>query len=289
MRILHYTGCWPTNIGNAFIDLGAKALYKKAFPDCEVLFTSSYAQYVSEYVEHKSYFSLLHQLDIDYFSIAGCCLGSDTLKNSLHLFEELRKINPKIKFVIVGAGMWNYSVDTSISREIIAKINPIIFTSRDDLSFEVGKAIRKVYSGIDCGFYVSDYFLPPILRNKHVCVVDAPNFMLEAEPTEVIYSYHNISHKYVEKRQNFTSDLPEDYLTLYANARHVYSNRIHAAVVSFAYQIPVTFINSCSFGKRVALFDKVGEYDYTKVLIPDRSKLEVAKLRQIEFLRNNWE
>ena len=40
MNILYYGAGWPTNIGNAFIDLGAMACLKEAFPEANIAFAS---------------------------------------------------------------------------------------------------------------------------------------------------------------------------------------------------------------------------------------------------------
>ncbi len=38
MRILYYGACWPTNIGNAFIDYGSIYTIRTAVPNAKVFF-----------------------------------------------------------------------------------------------------------------------------------------------------------------------------------------------------------------------------------------------------------
>ena len=40
IRILYYGAGWPTNIGNAFIDLGAMAVLRAAAPNAQIAFAS---------------------------------------------------------------------------------------------------------------------------------------------------------------------------------------------------------------------------------------------------------
>lgn len=285
MKIFHFTGCWPTNIGNAFIDLGTKAMYEKAFPGCSVNFISSFRKYQSQQQGDVSFFKLVREFDIEYFSISGCCLNAQSLSKYLELFKFLRDTNPKIKILITGAGAWDYSKDIIDSRELISIINPDIFISRDDYSFGIGEGVSNRYSGIDCGFFVSDYYIPPQCRRKFITVADCEFFSPKGNDT-VVHTYHDIFYKYKDGLNNYTSDLPEGYLTIYANSSLVYTTRIHAAVAGVSYKVPIKFIDYQSLGKRISLFNKVGIENFENQFLVDSSILEYQKSNQINFLRD---
>jgi hypothetical protein len=276
-------------MGNAFIDFGARAMYKKAFPDCEVFFISSYAKYMSDHIFHNPSFSLFNELEIDYLSIAGCCLNYESLVNDFSDLKTLKDLNPNMKLIFVGAGIWNYEVDVLLSKSVIEGLNPSIFISRDDYSYEVGKETKNAYNGIDCGFFVSDYYKPLETRRKPVVVIDIPeNFKIDLKDELMVYTYHEISHEYVEGKSNFSSDVVSDYLTLYANAKRIYTNRVHGGVVGFSYGREVSFLNPNST-KRMSLFDKIGIPNYTGFISPNMDIITEEKEKMVAFLRNHWE
>ena len=69
---IYYGGCWPTNIGNAFIDLGSLHSLKLAFPDDCVVFASEFNK--SFFNSHKLMgraMSIIEQIECDYLVVSG--------------------------------------------------------------------------------------------------------------------------------------------------------------------------------------------------------------------------
>ncbi|MDR0307494.1 MAG: hypothetical protein LBI42_11745 [Chitinispirillales bacterium] len=64
-----------------------------------------------------------------------------------------------------------------------------------------------------------------------------------------------MSEHRINKYRTHISDIPEDYLTLYANATAVHSDRVHACVVALAYGNKARLYNNTL---RAALFKKLG-------------------------------
>jgi hypothetical protein len=290
MKIIHCTGVWPTNIGNAIIDCGAKAMYEKAFPDCEVSFISDYGPYVGR-KEDKAFYEIIHDLDIDYFSIGGCCLSYDSIFNfGLDRFNKLKKKNPKLKLLIVGAGIWDYSFDIQYVPELLKMIDPHLFISRDNTSFECSRLLQNTFNGIDCGFFISDYYKSLKINKDYIVAADLrENQTFNNEGKDVIYSFHDTTQSELgyKNKVNFISDIPEGYLRLYANAYKTYSNRVHAAVTCLSYGRPCQIMNLDVIGKRASLFDKVGVQDISQMTYPNNGLIEELKDKQIKFLREH--
>ncbi len=79
------------------------------------------------------------------------------------------------------------------------------------------------------------------------------------------------------------SDIPEDYLTLYAGAREVHSSRVHACVAAISYGVPARFYSDTPRG---LLFDMVGASAIRDRLVSlDASALESKKQAQLECVR----
>ena len=288
MKIVHYAGSWPTNIGNAFIDYGAKAMYEAAFPGCEVVFISSFKDYLGKQVFHKGIFEFKDYLDIDIFSIGGCCLGYTAIESHYEsIIKKLRIKNPNMKVIVPGAGMWDYGTDMQTSYKIIDKIKPDIFISRDTNSFTAGRNIANAYDGIDCGFFM-DPNMKEIINFKHdyVAAADCPKQNIpKDEKLPGAYAYHTMNHPYNYEDNNFISDMPFEYLSLYKNAKRVYSHRVHACVAAIAFNVPTQLMNN--LGMRESLFDKVGVENIHNMSLVNRDAFEKVKSDQITFLRDN--
>jgi len=85
---------------------------------------------------------------------------------------------------------------------------------------------------------------------------------------------------HLSKPNTVISEVPEDYLNIYANAKATHSDRVHACVASLVYGTPARLY------ARAALFDRVGLAAITEQLVElDFAKLEEAKEDQVAFLR----
>jgi hypothetical protein len=113
---------------------------------------------------------------------------------------------------------------------------------------------------------------------------------LDMEGRKVIRTHHapwptfSIPNQF-EKNDTLISDLPSDYLTLYSQAETVYSDRIHACVVTLALGNKAML-----FGRdnpRIKMFERIGAGEILKNPVKaDQTHLAQLKSAQINFLRS---
>jgi hypothetical protein len=89
---------------------------------------------------------------------------------------------------------------------------------------------------------------------------------------------------YYEMENTVISELPYEYLTLYAHSKGTYSDRVHACVATLSYGKPARLFSDTP---RALLFDRVGVTEITQRLVTaDAAILETEKQKQIEFISN---
>jgi len=318
INIVYLGGGWPTNIGNAFIDKGSLCSLKLANPNASIYFASEMPQWFY-YFSNKNYSKALNLVSIiksDYIVVSGMMLCKEFVK----LYESviLQAIKNGAKFIINGGGGEKYSLEEiSAVRNFLKKCSPLAFISRDEVSFENYQDLAKYsYNGIDVGFFVSNCC--PIadfsLSNFVVFNFDQSLFQelfsknnktkreLKSQISEdcaIINTYHScwpktrfrdlflslfLANKYIYQTNTLISDIPEDYLQLYANAKATYSNRVHACIASLSYGKKSRLFSKT---KRALLFDRIGLGNIQKELVEvDINKLQKEKNKQIDFLAN---
>ena len=312
MKILHCGGGWPTNIGNAFIDFGIRYLIKKAIPNSEYHFASNapnwiYHNYGNSKME-KTFANLAGIIKADYYVFGGSMLNLNWFRSHSRLFHDLVKNKSKIIMLGVGGGDSYHNDEIEAVREYIEKLNMFILISRDKKAFACYHDLAEYsYDGIDCAFFLNDTFTPAKLNLPEYVVFNfdkmtEPNIEIEEK---IVRTHHepwkfssnqffskwdfkmfiwNIIHHQTNliKKNDMVSDLPDDYLNLYANCKAIYSDRIHACVATLA------FGNSArlySKSDRSLLFDRIGLSSIKANIVNlDRGKMEKEKKKQIEFL-----
>lgn len=257
MKILYYNNCWFTNVGEAFIDIGAMALLQKIFPNCQLINVSDmnlrYFDLVCKrekidnpYNKRLCKFHMFEYFDGDYFVLSGMFVSDEFLNDdsSKRIYEYAKQGK---KIIFLGLGACTYS-EGEIERfkEYIKKIQPSLIVSRDDIIYEKFKDIVPIVKGIDCAFWIKDVYDPRNAAKRNYNVV---TYNRSSEPEclknidNIIRAYHMnwwICSKYF-KDNMFISDTPYDYLTLYANANKVYTDLVHATIVSLEYGKHVRF------------------------------------------------
>ena len=311
IKILHCGGGWPTNIGNAFIDFGIRYLIKKTIPNSEVYFASNAMNWLYHRYGYPkrsvNFIDVAGVIKADCYVFGGSMLSPSWFKDHLKLFQELAKKDSKI--IMYGVGGETYS-DNEINetRKYLKKLNIFAFVSRDEKAFKnYCDLAEHSYNGIDCAFFLNDAFTPAKLDLPEYVVF---SFDYMAEPNlevkeKIIRTHHapwrflsnqifsksdieiflgSIKHhqRNIIKKKDMLSDLPDDYLNLYANCKATYSDRVHACVAA------LSFGNSArlySKSKRSFLFDRVGLSSIRDNLVSlDRKQIEKEKKKQIEFL-----
>jgi hypothetical protein len=308
-----YIGSWPQNIGNAFFDLGAKAILQAALPEATFypmggavhwMFMASAKHHqggrigskVREILQQpakpKGQSLEIGQLaEVDLIVFAGMSMCKEFVENNGRTFVEASKRG--VATLGLGAGGALYDREESeVFSEFLNGLGKYAIITRDDDTFNLfqGK-INNIWSGIDCAFFLPDYYQPPKLALTHY---DIENFDYAEQHPEIdhngrkiIYTHHDLwgplPKRYIGKKDTLVSDVPEDYLTLYSQVNETYADRVHACVVTLAYGNKARLYSTTP---RKALFSKVGVPHITeKVCQLDMEKLKDLKTKQINQTR----
>ncbi|ELZ77937.1 hypothetical protein C455_09648 [Haloferax larsenii JCM 13917] len=169
--------------------------------------------------------------------------------------------------------------------------------SRDRTAYDYyGEFFDYTMDGIDSAFFVNkiEYSEPPMALDeysvltfdKYKSMEKEKKVMREVEKTydiiQACHAPHPVrSFRSIEPRdEDFVSDLPEDYLRLYANAEEVHSDRIHACVPTIALGGRCMLHNE---SLRAPMFEKVTSGNITQQVVR-KSGLEEVQREQVEFL-----
>jgi len=327
IKIAFFGGSWPTNIGNSFVDLGSIQSLKTAAPNSIINFVSLFPKWlfgiqtrsakdrmlirfarklpkrireipsrktkekiVKKVSENVKYcFDLINAFELDYAVFSGMALRERFIKLFGSILLKLKE--KEVKIIINGAGGETYS-DREISefRKFLKVINPYAFISRDEQSFKNYEDLAQYsHNGIDCGFFINDYFTPAKLRLLSYIIL---NFDSQPEPklnTDklIVRTHHSswlpwLPKVHLSRPNTLISDLPDDYLNLYANAEEVHSDRVHACVASLSFGRPCKlYTNKPS----ASLLDRVGATSIRdKLTYLDVKKTKKEKEKQVKFL-----
>ena len=241
----------------------------------------------------ENFYDMSLGLQADFIVVSGCILT-----NQLGLFaktlKEHKRKKRKIIFLSVGGDNYSQS-EVETVRSFLEKLEPYVFISRDHEAYKnyYDTAVYS-YNGIDAAFFVNDCFSPPTLKLPEYIILC---FDKQKEPKIITggdlvirtthYVYPSVAGRIVKKiykKENLLlSDNPEDYLTLYANAKEVHTDRIHACCASLAFGTPCKLYGK---SKRSLLLDRLNLYTVSKELSKLDSKvLEKEKMKQVNFLK----
>lgn len=318
INITYLGGAWSTNIGNAFIDLGSIQSLKMACPNATVHFTSEIPQWFFD-INRKNFHNALELASLiksDYLVVSGMLCCDDFIK----LFEPSisKLIKNKTKLIINGGGGARYSQkEVKNFRNFLRRNRPYAFISRDEPSFKnYNDLSERSHNGVDCGFFLSDYYtqadlnLPDFVvfnfdgSSFHKFIKLVKKILSFQKPTAkipkitdklIIRTHHSswpawlhgaidlgIPNDYFNKPNTLISDIPDDYLSLYAKTKATYSNRVHACVATLSFGNPAMLFSNAS---RAYLFDKVGANTIKeKPTYPDVKRIKQEKLKHLEFL-----
>lgn len=187
-----YIGAWPTNIGNAFFDLGARALLKAAVPEATFypmggavhwMFKESGRRHslnpktkmfsLSEEAAAAHSFEIGQAAEVDLIVFAGMSLCSEFAEVNGPTF--LKAAQRGVAVMGLGAGAAAYTEEEAeIFSSFFGKIERHALITRDEDTFTLfnGK-IQQIRSGIDCAFFLPDHYTPPKLD---LPVYDVENF-----------------------------------------------------------------------------------------------------------------
>lgn len=241
-RIVYYGGGWPTNIGNAFIDLGAMALLREAVPGGEIHFASEMPRWMFGDRHASQALDMAAVSRCDLVAFSGMAMCEEFIRVNGPTILRVRERG--IPVLLLGTGGQAYTrEERKLYSEFLREVQPAAFVARDAASYEAySGVVERSVSGIDCGYFVSLAYSPaPVDLDPYVVVnfdrTEAPPLNIEGRT--IIYTHHDLWGPIPEARKSrpntMISDLPHDYLTLYAGAECVYSDRVHACVAALAY------------------------------------------------------
>ncbi len=221
----------------------------------------------------------------DYFVLSGM-FASQQLENSV-TWEILRECKKKdIAIIFLGLGSQHYTKEEAESfRKVLDYLKPKLVITRDEQTYLAYKNSANCFNGIDCalwtdevydprGFKCEEYYLYTFNYSKE------PKELEEKYQTNVIRPIHHlwgidIHDKRITKDGVFISDSPFDYLSLYANAKAVYTDMIHATLMSLMYGTPVKYYY---YDKRSNVLDTLDTYKNGEFLFLDKEKTKQRKL-----------
>ncbi len=313
LKIGLYIGSWPQNIGNAFFDLGARAILQQAVPEATFypLGGAVHWMFMASEKHHRGGFKnrVDHHLkrpvvssgnsleigqlaEVDLIVFAGMSMCKEFVDNNGRTFIEASKRG--VATLGLGAGGALYDTEESVVfSQFINSLGRSAIITRDQDTYDLFDGrIKNMWSGIDCAFFLPDYYKPPKLAIEPY---DIENFDyvekhpdIEHDGRRVIYTHHDLwgplPKRYINKPNTLVSDVPEDYLTLYSQVNETYADRVHACVASLAYGNKARLFSTTP---RKALFSRVGVPTITSELckldmdlLAELKRTQIAKTRE---------
>jgi hypothetical protein len=333
--VVFYGSCWPTNIGNAFVNLGALAALRAALGErAEIVHVGGMSSYLSALAGRPEHdFHPGDWLSADWVVMAGMTQSVQHLESAE---PNLRRfLAGGARIAIAGGGAERYDdAEVRAVREWMRELPVHAFASRDTWSFERwGDLATHAHDGIDSAFFVGeavrpvrfvdrpclalcfdsmpepevvDAAGPPLppgaptdprgrpglrarlrrrLRRRGVAAYRPP--AIEAGGRFVVRARHATQPPPLgayERPATLVSDLPGDYLALYANAEVTHTDRIHACIAALALGRRAQLYGAAV--PRLRMFERVGVGDVLErpvALDPERMKRE--REAQVAFLR----
>ncbi|MGQ3410828.1 polysaccharide pyruvyl transferase family protein [Natrinema sp. LN54] len=202
MRIL-LLRTWTTNIGNGFIDYGARAMLERAFPDAEIVETGGYPNHAADTAAlwrgtrkfermtgsgadyespthsiRRNVMNVSELIDADLAVLPGCVLSRPTFRKYFDTLTRLRERD--IPIVIVGGGGEEY--DEAEREDVEAVFDALdieVLLTRDRTAYEeYGDLVEYLYDGIDCSLFLGDRDRPPEANREF----DVHTFDKQEEP-----------------------------------------------------------------------------------------------------------
>jgi hypothetical protein len=309
---------WPGNVGNRFVQKGAKASIRRAFPDAEIIEVDGYPRYRSDLIQFEraqtrtqqarqlvtgvrdstemyrdNMFNLLDITDGDVAVLPGCSLYEPALQDYRETLTALSERD--IPVVFLGAGGGDYQPKTKqYVREMFDEVPPAGLLTRDSDAYEAyGDHVPFAYDGIDCAYFIDDWYEPPAADKQLVAATfdrtdepTIPTDELVVRPTHYhpAFGYGKNIEKQQDKSNLFVSESLKEFLFIYANAVETHADRVHACVPALVYGNRARlYLDS----PRSALFDDLVEGSLDEELSTiDRPRLDEEKQNQIEAFRD---
>jgi len=235
----------------------------------------------------------IHDLiDVDIAVLPGCVLYSHALEPYREVLNKLSSRD--IPIILLGGGGGNYRDSTQrYVKSCLGSFQIEGLLTRDSTAYECyGDDVKYAYNGIDCAFFINDWYNPPESNKKFVVStfdkMDEPDIDSEYDIIRTDHepfgkphrgSFNKIIRGFGEETNIVYSDLLKDYLFLYANCEVTFADRIHACVPTLIYRNKAQFFFET---ERSKLFKKIFDKDISnKAVAIDSTKVTSLKSRQI--------
>lgn len=183
-KIAHILGGWSVNIGNAFFQLAGYHLLRECLPDAEIALVPEQPGYPSYWNRRggnpTNHFDYVSRLKPDYLVLMGPIFRREMFSIWGQSLEKL--MNSGTQLVLLGVGAMTYTeADIQLYRNFLSRFRPALMVTRDRDTFELlGDLAERAIDGIDCAFFLSDYY--PIKAIEVLANTVALNFDKIPEP-----------------------------------------------------------------------------------------------------------
>lgn len=163
-RVAYIGGCWSTNIGNGFFNLGADYVLKQIFDSDKVNMIMDQSAFTPGWTRKKGNIpwaiNYWEHLDVNYVVFLGPIISKAFLAIWKPTLDTLKKRD--IKYMILSAGMMKYDNDVIAEiKEYFKENPPYVITTRDRTMYDTFKdCVPNIYDGVCFAFFVPDYYKP---------------------------------------------------------------------------------------------------------------------------------
>ena len=175
------------NIGNGFIDKGARALIQSALPDANIIEVSGYPNLVATRRKtptlptdfgrrfsnnlqqnlsgsggvQQNPLNIAELTDVDLAVLPGCTLYEHVLEPYRPVLERLHEND--VPLILLGSGGGDYNPDTrKYVEEQLNYMEPAALITRDSTAFQHYAHLAEIaHDGIDCAFFIDEWHTPP--------------------------------------------------------------------------------------------------------------------------------
>lgn len=257
MYICSNNNSWFTNVGEAFIDLGVKAIIAnlaKENKDIHYACVSPMSgRYLPKQAKSRAFKNgLFFKPDIIF--LAGMYATSKSFANDGSSFtyeyaKTLSKLGKRIAYIGMGGNNYTIKERDDVLRGM-ERLKPLFVVTRDKKTYDLYSDYFECKKGLDCAFWLEDEYNPKGLEHSNYVIStfnrsDEPEELMDREyyvhPWHFQHTLDEHKTRYLAKNNLFISDSPFEYLTLYANADKVYTDMVHATIPSLVYGTPVKY------------------------------------------------
>ena len=286
MKVAYIGGSWSSNIGNAFYNLGTRALLE-SIAGLEVYFVPDPPDWKASVAND---FDLIGNLDVDLVILTGPCLNLKLAKIYQKICRKLTDRNVKIGFISAGMSLYDRGEAEAVV-SFLKEIKPVFLFTRDRDTFKWFEDLKDtiIYDGLCTSMFLNDAVKVPALAMPEYYVLNfdgkkAPHIEFIAEGEYQISpnrrkqqeTINNLSivrtdnrsidegYKNIYAQNNvYHSDLPYGYLSILKSAKVVFSERVHTCASTLILGGTTQFVPVAkrSFEKRARLFERIGVRD----------------------------